>query len=189
MSINKRIGFIGSGQMAEALARGLINKGVVSGDKMVCSDPNPARKEVFSSFGATPYESNVDVSGIGDGDGNLPWTGMQGCHVAWHHSKVHLDAASHLGSCSSAPQLGPRSRAGSSSNARGSSTGHCHVCPVWAAPVGLSPVPARPRLHHPCIPTATPHQQLWYQGQHRHRALLLARHHIMHTMHGRPCVP
>lgn len=32
--IEQRIGFMGSGQMAEALAKGLINKGVVSADQI-----------------------------------------------------------------------------------------------------------------------------------------------------------
>lgn len=63
--LDKRVGFVGSGQMAEALARGLLAKNVITGDMIVCSDPNPSRTELFSSFGATPYESNVDVSGHG----------------------------------------------------------------------------------------------------------------------------
>ena len=60
--LNKRIGFIGSGQMAEALARGLLDRGIIKGEQISCSDPNPARKEVFKSFGSSPYESNVDVA-------------------------------------------------------------------------------------------------------------------------------
>lgn len=62
MSLNKRIGFVGSGQMAEALARGLIAKGVVNADQMCCSDPNQSRKDLFQSIGITPFESNLDVS-------------------------------------------------------------------------------------------------------------------------------
>lgn len=61
-SLDKRIGFIGSGNMAEALARGLMKKGLVTGDRISCSDPSPARKELFRSFGAVPYESNLDVT-------------------------------------------------------------------------------------------------------------------------------
>jgi len=60
--IDKRIGFVGSGQMAEALARGLIAKNVITGNMIVCSDPNPGRTELFASFGATPYQSNIDVA-------------------------------------------------------------------------------------------------------------------------------
>ncbi|PNH11620.1 Pyrroline-5-carboxylate reductase [Tetrabaena socialis] len=61
MTIDKRIGFLGSGQMAEALARGLIKRGLVAAERIACNDPNPARKELFKSFGAVPYDSNADV--------------------------------------------------------------------------------------------------------------------------------
>ena len=47
----------------QALARGLIDKGVVSAEQICCSCPGAARKERFSSFGATSYESNVEVGG------------------------------------------------------------------------------------------------------------------------------
>lgn len=60
--IDKRIGFIGSGQMAEALARGFVAKNVITGDMIACSDPNPGRCELFASFGAKPFTSNIDVS-------------------------------------------------------------------------------------------------------------------------------
>ncbi len=59
--MDKRIGFIGSGQMAEALARGLMAKGLVKGESMCCSDPSTQRKDLFKSWGATPYDSNIDV--------------------------------------------------------------------------------------------------------------------------------
>ena len=51
MAIGKRVGFIGSGQMAEALARGLMEKGMITGDMICCSDPSTARKDLFKSFG------------------------------------------------------------------------------------------------------------------------------------------
>lgn len=62
MSLNKRIGFMGAGQMAEALARGLIDKGVVHASQVCCSDPAAARKELFRSLGATPYDTNLEVA-------------------------------------------------------------------------------------------------------------------------------
>lgn len=62
MSLNKRIGFMGAGQMAEALARGLIDKGVVQASQICCSDPAAARKELFRSLGATPYDTNLEVT-------------------------------------------------------------------------------------------------------------------------------
>ncbi|KAF6257911.1 pyrroline-5-carboxylate reductase [Scenedesmus sp. NREL 46B-D3] len=62
MSLNKRIGFMGSGQMAEALARGLIDRGVVPASQICCSDPAPARKELFRGLGCTPYDTNFEVA-------------------------------------------------------------------------------------------------------------------------------
>lgn len=48
--------------MAEALARGLIDKGVVQASQICCSDPAAARKELFRSLGATPYDTNLEVT-------------------------------------------------------------------------------------------------------------------------------
>lgn len=42
--IEKRIGFLGSGQMAEALAKGLMNKGIVKASQIVCNDPMQVRR-------------------------------------------------------------------------------------------------------------------------------------------------
>jgi pyrroline-5-carboxylate reductase len=64
--------------MAEALARGLIAKNIVPGSRMFCSDPNPQRNDVFKSFGATPYDSNVDVS-----------SGAQLVHVGTKQCSAH----------------------------------------------------------------------------------------------------
>jgi pyrroline-5-carboxylate reductase len=61
MTLNKRIGFMGAGQMAEALARGLIDKGVVSASQICCSDPAGTRKQLFRDLGATPYDTNLEV--------------------------------------------------------------------------------------------------------------------------------
>lgn len=60
--IPQRIGFLGSGAMAEALALGLIKRGLINADQIACNDPNPVRKELFKSFGANPYDSNIDVA-------------------------------------------------------------------------------------------------------------------------------
>lgn len=62
MPIDKKVGFMGAGQMAEALARGLINKGILHPGNIVCTDPVQARKDLFRSFGAVPYDTNMDVS-------------------------------------------------------------------------------------------------------------------------------
>jgi pyrroline-5-carboxylate reductase len=47
--------------MAEALARGLIAKGVAKASTMCCSDPNQGRMDLFKSIGITPYLTNVEV--------------------------------------------------------------------------------------------------------------------------------
>lgn len=60
-TITKPIGFIGAGQMAEALARGFAAKGVASADTMFCFDPSESRKDVFRSFGASGCDSSLDV--------------------------------------------------------------------------------------------------------------------------------
>lgn len=67
VALQKRIGFMGAGQMAEALARGLIDKGVVDASQICCSDPAGTRKELFRSLGATPYDTNLEVGGGGEG--------------------------------------------------------------------------------------------------------------------------
>lgn len=59
--LQKRVGFIGAGQMAEALARGFIAKGVLDASSMVATDPVAARKEVFESFQVKAVDSNIQV--------------------------------------------------------------------------------------------------------------------------------
>ena len=48
--------------MAEALARGFIDKGVIKASDVHCTDPVPARREVFEGFGAQAQNSNVEAS-------------------------------------------------------------------------------------------------------------------------------
>lgn len=57
----KRVGFIGAGQMAEALARGFIAKGVLQAGDITANDPSAERKKVFQSFDAKAAASNVEV--------------------------------------------------------------------------------------------------------------------------------
>jgi hypothetical protein len=47
--------------MAEAMARGFSNKGVAKASLMCCTDPAAARKELFQSFGVTPYSTVSEV--------------------------------------------------------------------------------------------------------------------------------
>jgi pyrroline-5-carboxylate reductase len=58
---NKRIGFIGAGQMAEALALGFVNKGGVKASNVYATDINQDRKDVFAGFGANACDSNSEV--------------------------------------------------------------------------------------------------------------------------------
>lgn len=57
----KKIGFIGAGQMAEALARGFINKGVAKAEHIHATDPMQARKDVFASFNTNAVDTNAQV--------------------------------------------------------------------------------------------------------------------------------
>ena len=89
MAIGKRVGFIGSGQMAEALARGLMEKGMITGDMISCSDPTPARKELFKSFGGwgacTPRsQGNEGAWGRGRCRGMQPCTPCTPCSHTLH---------------------------------------------------------------------------------------------------------
>jgi pyrroline-5-carboxylate reductase len=57
-----RWGFLGAGQMAVALAGGLVRAGVASPGQIVASDPYPAARERFTSLtGAPVLESNTEV--------------------------------------------------------------------------------------------------------------------------------
>ena len=60
---NERIGFLGAGQMAEAIARGLIQAKVFSSGDLFVSDPLPTRRSVFESFGVRVTRDNLAVAG------------------------------------------------------------------------------------------------------------------------------
>lgn len=70
--MDKRIGFIGAGQMAEALARGFIAKGVCRAEHVFATDPVQDRKEVFRSFSTNPVDGNIEV-------GVLPARPLRAC--------------------------------------------------------------------------------------------------------------
>ena len=61
MSVSEKIGFIGAGMMAEALAKGFVNKGVIQASQVFCHDPSTARQEVFRAMGANPCQSGAEV--------------------------------------------------------------------------------------------------------------------------------
>lgn len=62
LAANTRVGFIGAGQMAEAIARGLDRSGLVPADRMYASDVNVSRTQVFESLGTSICSSNSKVT-------------------------------------------------------------------------------------------------------------------------------
>lgn len=59
--MNYTLGFIGAGNMAEAIARGAIGQAVVAAKKMIAADPSPERRAVFESFGVAATEDGAKV--------------------------------------------------------------------------------------------------------------------------------
>eukprot|EP00249_Psilotum_nudum_P007823 c20844_g1_i1 orf=531-1337(-) len=56
-----RLGFIGAGQMAEAIANGLNRAGVLPPSRMCAADVSSSRRKVFESMGALVCSSNSQV--------------------------------------------------------------------------------------------------------------------------------
>eukprot|EP00850_Spirogloea_muscicola_P002421 SM000009S23550 [mRNA] locus=s9:650738:653293:- [translate_table: standard] len=56
-----KLGFIGAGQMAEALAKGLMKANVMKGDQMAATDPSQARLDIFRDCGALALEKSEEV--------------------------------------------------------------------------------------------------------------------------------
>jgi len=57
-----KIGFIGGGQMAEALIKGLLDKGIATKEDLCASDPSQARREHLSKlYGIKVWERNQPV--------------------------------------------------------------------------------------------------------------------------------
>ena len=73
MSTSRKIGFIGAGQMAEALARGFIDRKMVKAEDIVATDISAARKQVFQDLGATAADSNIKVSDLRKGLCQCKW--------------------------------------------------------------------------------------------------------------------
>lgn len=62
MALEQKIGFIGAGQMARALARGFVQANLVNPDEVVASDPLPAARQMFSQeVGGRVVEDNAEV--------------------------------------------------------------------------------------------------------------------------------
>ena len=56
-----KVGFIGSGMMAEALGGGLAAAGIVPWKNIYCTDPWQPRLDLFTSFGATACKDNCEL--------------------------------------------------------------------------------------------------------------------------------
>ncbi len=88
LPMDRRIGFMGAGQMAEAMARGFLAKGLLTADRMCASDPNQERKDIFNALGITTYDTCEQVRGCPQlmSVGRMPaalahcrWQSMQMC--------------------------------------------------------------------------------------------------------------
>ncbi len=55
------LGFLGAGNMAEAIARAAINSGIVPASSIIASDPADARRDVFKSLGVNVVQTNAEV--------------------------------------------------------------------------------------------------------------------------------
>ncbi|HCD31207.1 MAG TPA: pyrroline-5-carboxylate reductase [Phycisphaerales bacterium] len=56
-----KLGFIGAGNMAEAVAKAAINQGLVSADKIIASDTNETRRELFADLGINVTQDSDHV--------------------------------------------------------------------------------------------------------------------------------
>lgn len=66
--LEQTIGFVGSGQMARALARGFVQAGLISPDRVIAFDPLPAAAEQFLAevAGAQVVDSNASIINSSD---------------------------------------------------------------------------------------------------------------------------
>ena len=67
MEAGPRVGFLGAGRMASALARGWIAAGLTTADRVLASDPMPAARDAFSGGGSMrAIPDNREVVAHGD---------------------------------------------------------------------------------------------------------------------------
>ncbi len=60
MALGKKIAFLGSGNMAEALVKGLLSSGIAATGEIVCAEPRPDRREELRErYGVAVSASNV----------------------------------------------------------------------------------------------------------------------------------
>lgn len=56
-----RLGIIGCGNMAQAIAGGAINRGVIDAKHIIASDPHEANRKVFEQWGCVAVQDNAEV--------------------------------------------------------------------------------------------------------------------------------
>ncbi len=61
--MNRDLGVIGAGNMAEAIIRGVIDKGLFDAERIIVADPAPQRREVFAALGVDAVDDNTRVIG------------------------------------------------------------------------------------------------------------------------------
>jgi pyrroline-5-carboxylate reductase len=61
MSIDKRIAFLGGGNMAEALIKGMLSAGVAKARQMVVTDTSPARLDYLKKYNINTAKSNHEA--------------------------------------------------------------------------------------------------------------------------------
>ena len=66
--LDEKIGFMGGGMMAYAIASGMVNRGIVKPNQILASGPHPENLEKWKEMGASYTTENEDVS-IGNGGG------------------------------------------------------------------------------------------------------------------------
>ena len=59
---NKKIGFIGGGNMAEAIIKGMLSSSTISGSNIFVSEPNKIRqKTLISEYKINMMKDNLDL--------------------------------------------------------------------------------------------------------------------------------
>jgi len=66
MALGKTIAFLGAGNMAEALVKGLLRAKVAEAREIICSDRNPARAELTQRYGVRFTSSNREAAEVAD---------------------------------------------------------------------------------------------------------------------------
>jgi pyrroline-5-carboxylate reductase len=66
MALGKTIAFLGAGNMAEALVKGLLRAEVAEAREIICADRNPARAELAKRYGVRFTGSNREAAAVAD---------------------------------------------------------------------------------------------------------------------------